>query len=256
MPQAKNAPHSQGKQPTNPEGEAITAKAIIVSHGQPSDPFPAEADLADLARNVAAHLPGWQIDSATLANPGALDRALAAVGERPLIYPLFMTDGWFVRSALPKRLGATPVRILPPLGVDPSLPKLVADFLQAELAARDWKSGETHLLVASHGSGRSSKSKLATEAFVDQLAPLLSFAGVSTGYVEEPPFFGDAAKECPGQALCLPFFAAYGGHVKEDITEALAAADFTGPLLPPIGTLPEIPAFVAKALSAATKEAA
>ena len=202
---------------------------------------------------MAGHLPDWLVTSATLANPGALDAALAATDGTPLIYPLFMTDGWFVRSALPKRLGDAPAHILPPLGVEPDLPELVAAKLCEDLAGKVWSLAETTLLVASHGSGRSPKSKQATEAFVENLAAAIRFADIRTGYVEEAPFFGDVAMNSPKQALCLPFFAAYGGHVKEDITDALSAADFKGALLDPIGTFPTIPAFVAESLRKAAR---
>lgn len=227
---------------------AMPPRAIIVSHGQPSDPLPAEADLAALTLRVAAHLPDWQINSATLANPGALDAALAAGEGTPLIYPLFMTDGWFVRSALPKRLGQAEARILAPLGSDPDLPDLVASHLGGVLHERRWQADETSLLVASHGSGRSANSKQATEAFVEALSARIAFKAVHTGYIEQDPRLDEATRRCTGAALCLPFFAAYGGHVKEDITEALAAVDFDGPLLDPIGTLDAIPGLIARGL--------
>ncbi|TDK51565.1 cobalamin biosynthesis protein CbiX, partial [Antarcticimicrobium luteum] len=51
--------------------------ALIVAHGQPSDPAPAEAALATLAARVQAHMPGRALGAATLAAPGALAAALA-----------------------------------------------------------------------------------------------------------------------------------------------------------------------------------
>ena len=53
-------------------------QALIISHGQPSDPDPAEAALALLAAKVAALLPDWRVDSATMAKTGALDAAVRA----------------------------------------------------------------------------------------------------------------------------------------------------------------------------------
>ena len=53
-----------------------TPVALLISHGQPSDPGPAEAALAGLARGVAGHLPGWRVRSATLADEDALRRAV------------------------------------------------------------------------------------------------------------------------------------------------------------------------------------
>ncbi len=202
---------------------------------------------------MASHLPDWQVSSATLAQPGALDAVLTGIEGAPFVYPLFMTDGWFVRSALPKRLGDAPAHILPPFGGEAGLPALVVETLNLELEARGWTASDTHLLVASHGSGRSPRSRQATEAFVEQLRAATDFAEIQTGYIEEVPFFGKVAMNCPDQALCLPFFAALGGHVKEDVADALSAAAFTGPCLAPIGTFDRIPAFIAESLRKAAR---
>lgn len=210
--------------------------------------------LRALADRVAGHLPGWRVASATLAKPGALDAALDAAGPAPLIYPMFMTDGWFVRSALPKRLGGAAHVMLDPLGTDPRLPPLVAESLRAHLARHDWQADETTLLVAAHGSGRSDGPKRDTEAFVQALGQHIQFARVLTGYVEQEPFLGDAARAATGQALCLPFFAAEGGHVLDDIPEALAEGRFEGVCLEPVGTLPGIPALIAQAVEDAAHE--
>ena len=53
----------------------------------------------------------------------------------------------------------------------------------------------------------------------------------------------------PG-AVCLPFFAAQGGHVTQDIPAALAEAGFQGRVLPPLGLDPRVPALIAAAISA------
>lgn len=46
--------------------------ALIVSHGQPSDPDVGEAEIAALAAAVAAHLPEAHIEGVTLAAEGRL----------------------------------------------------------------------------------------------------------------------------------------------------------------------------------------
>jgi len=132
--------------------------AIIVSHGQPSDPDPAQQDLERFAARVAAALPDRHIGAATLAKDGALDAALQAAGPDPLIYPLFMTEGWFTGDNLRKRLRAAPgARILRPLGVSPRLPGLAADLLCEVLTGQGWTAGDTQLFIAGHGSGRESQ---------------------------------------------------------------------------------------------------
>ena len=135
-----------------------------------------------------------------------------------------------------------------PLGVDPALPALACRWLTAELASRDWSASDTCLVIASHGSGRSRNSARDTERFSNALGEQMSFAEIRTGYIEEPPYLGDLVFETGPQAICLPFFAAGGGHVQQDIPEALDLASFDGLRLYPIGTHPEIPTLIARAL--------
>ena len=236
----------------DPAASETSAAAIIVSHGQPSDPDPAEADLAEFAATVAGALPGWHVGSATLAKSGALDAALAAAGPAPLIYPLFMTQGWFTGDNLKGRVAATPgARVLTPLGVSPDLPALAADHLRAVLEHAGWQAGETRLFIAGHGSGRSPNSARDTRAFADALARLLPFQELRVGFVEEPPYLADQAFDLGEKSICLPFFAARGGHVIDDIPDALNLAGFQGVRLDPIGCAPGVAALVARTLSQA-----
>src|SRR6056297_1035522 len=225
--------------------------AIIVSHGQPSDPDPAQADLERFTARVAEALPGWHVGAATLAAPGALDAALDAAGPAPLVYPLFMTEGWFTGDNLRKRLsGAPEAHVLRPLGVSTELPDLTADLLRDVLADRGWPAGETQLFIAGHGSGRSANSARDTRAFAEAVAQRMRFAEMRVGFVEEPPYLADQAAGLGARAICLPFFAAILGHVIDDIPEALDGAGFEGVRLDPIGCAPGVPALVARALQA------
>lgn len=232
---------------------ASTGAAIIVSHGQPSDPEPAEADLACLRDRVADALPGWRLASATLATSGALDAALAAAGPAPLVYPLFMTEGWFSREKLRARLAATDARLLRPLGVSPDLPALAANLLGEVLAARGWQGARTQLLIAAHGSGRSSGPTRDTDSFARALVRLIPFAGMRLGFIENAPFLAAQAAGLGAKSICLPFFAARRGHVRDDIPQALDAAAFEGIRLDPLGAAPGIPALIARALTEAAQ---
>ena len=61
-----------------------------------------EKRLAALARKVRAELPGWTVRSATIAAGDHLKRELDASGFEPFVVPIFMTDGWFTNTCLPK----------------------------------------------------------------------------------------------------------------------------------------------------------
>lgn len=236
---------------TNLENRA----ALIVAHGQPSDPEPAEAGLRDLAAQVRSALPGWQIDSATLAAPGALDAAAQRFGAvRPIIYPFFMADGWFTRTNLPKRLlaaGIATARLLPPFGADPALHALVIACLQEALALDGWKAADTTLILAAHGARKGAGSALATTAVAQTVRGALPFFDLRIGFIEEAPNIADTAWEAGNQAMCLPLFVAGGGHVSDDLPRALREAGFVGRLLPPIGADARAPGVIAAALATA-----
>jgi sirohydrochlorin ferrochelatase len=221
--------------------------ALIVAHGAPADPAPQEVVLQALAAATAPHLPtGWRIRGATLAAEGALETALQGL-HAPLIYPFFMAEGFFTGTLLPRRLaeaGATGAQQIAPFGIDPALPALMA---RVALAAADKAPSATNLLVAAHGSKVSRTSADSTHAMVASLGPLTGLNRILAGFVEEAPFLADQARAL-GHGICLPFFALEAGHVVGDIPEAMEEAGFQGPILPPIGQHPEVPALIAAAL--------
>ena len=223
-------------------------EGLIVSHGSPSDPEPQEAFVADLAREVAA-LTGAEVRGATLAKKGALETAVRGL-TRPLVFPHFMADGWFVSTNLPKRLAAAGLaewEIARPLGMIEALPKYAMSRLLVTMTEDDLPPGETTLIVAAHGSPSDPRPARATEAFANRLRQSGAFSAVRVGYVDEEPSLEDAASVA-GPAIVLPFFAARAGHVLMDLPEALEAAHYQGVVLPPIGTWSDIPVLIAENL--------
>ncbi|MBV2361653.1 cobalamin biosynthesis protein CbiX [Thalassococcus sp. CAU 1522] len=226
-----------------------TRIALLVSHGQPSEPQVGEDEIAALAAAVSEHAPGWDIRGATLAAPGALEAALVGTPKAAPLYPMFIADGWFTQSALPKRLDGAPVRQMNPFGMDPGLPAFAADWLRREIAAAGWRPENTALFIAGHGSGRSPRPAAVTRDFADALTALLPLREIRCGFVEEAPSLEDMAAGLGDKAICLPFFAAKRGHVLDDVPEALDAVGFTGLRLDPIGCHPGIPALIARRLT-------
>ena len=223
--------------------------ALIVAHGQPSDPEPAGLELALLASKVAAELPGWQVGSATLAEAGALDAALSDTGPGVLVYPMFMAGGWFTTENLPMRLrasGARDAQVLPAFGVDPAVQALCVQIAREAAAAGGIAFEALEILLAAHGSGRSQSPALVAR----QMARLLRDAGCARAeayFIDQTPKIADAPEFGP-TAFCLPFFAARGGHVVDDLPAALAQSGFAGPVLPPLGLDARVPGLIADAL--------
>ncbi|MEW2914802.1 CbiX/SirB N-terminal domain-containing protein [Leisingera sp. JC11] len=223
--------------------------AVITAHGQPSAPAPAEADLAATAAAVAAHLPGWDVRSATLAAPGRLEEVMQ---EGAVVYPFFMSRGYFTSKVLPARLEGRACRMAAPFGLDSGLPDLAANAVRQTAADRGWPLETLNLLLAAHGSARGARAAEAAEDFAARLSPLLPGCTLSLGYVEQDPRIETAAAPLPARSICLPFFAQAGDHVKQDLPEALEAAAYGGTVLPVAGALPGAPALIAAAIRAAS----
>ncbi|MGB0439060.1 MAG: CbiX/SirB N-terminal domain-containing protein [Paracoccaceae bacterium] len=240
--------------------QAMT-QAILVSHGQPSDTEAGEAEIAQLAQRVAAQKGmqaiGLPVAGVTLAAKGRLE-ALLSRHPTALVYPMFMSDGWFTRVQLRRRMGAAQgpgqdrAQVLAPFGTDPDLPWAAAQALQAECAARGWSSGETGLAILAHGSGRSPFAALDTVIFADRLRRHMPWADLRLGFVEQAPSLVTALSRMPHPALALPFFAARRGHVREDLPQAATQAGFVGHMLDPLGLFDMVPGMIARSLMRAT----
>jgi sirohydrochlorin ferrochelatase len=222
--------------------------ALIVAHGQPSDPAPAAAELAKLAAQVGAHLPGWRVESATLAEADALPQARARLGDMGVVYPMFMAGGWFTNVHLPERLAAAgggAWRIAPPFGLDDAVQDLAVTIAQeAGLGVGG------ALLLAAHGSFRSPAPSEVARAMAARIGTALGLARAEAAFIDQDPRLAEAVGFGQG-SLCLPFFAAKGGHVIDDLPTALAQAGFAGRVLEPLGLDPRVPGLIAKALQRA-----
>jgi sirohydrochlorin ferrochelatase len=217
----------------------MTRPALIVAHGQPSDPRPAGAALEALAARVQALLPGWEVAAATLAEAGSMARAIA---EQPggVVFPMFMAGGWFTRVQIPKHLaeaGAAGWTVLEPFGCDP----LVHDLCVALVR----EAGADEVILAAHGSFKSSAPSDIARHVAERIAAETG-ARVASGFIDQEPQLSSLT----GRAgVCLPFFAAAGGHVSEDIPAALEAAGFAGRILPPVGLDARVPGIIAEAMT-------
>lgn len=221
---------------------------IIIALGQPSDPQPHVAALRDIAESVAGLLPGWNVRGAALEAPDSVKAAADGL-DRPLVYPLFLANGFFMTQVLPRKLaGLVPgAEILPPFGADPRLPALVSNVVAQALREHRFAAAETSLLLAAHGSEAFPASRLSTGQLVREVAARAGLRKAVAGFLQERPFIAESARDL-GQAICLPVFALRANHVAVDIPRALQKACFTGPTLAPLGMQPEVPAFIAAAL--------
>jgi sirohydrochlorin ferrochelatase len=225
--------------------------ALIVAHGQPSDPAPAAAEIAALAAKVQALMPDWHVRSATLAEEEALPRAVAEAGPSGLVYPLFMAGGWFTRTHLPARLaaaGGTGWRVLDPFGEDAAVQALAVTVAREAAAEAGRAPADCALLLAAHGSFRSTAPADVAIRMAWKIWAEAGFGHVVPAFIDQQPQIATIAAAMPAGSIVLPFFAARGGHVIDDLPEALEEAGFEGRLLDPLGLDPRVPALIAAAL--------
>ena len=238
----------------SPSPKELVTEVLMVSHGQPSKPQIGEDDLQSLTTKVANLLPNWKFESVTMAKPKALEQKLASSNSDFLIFPVFMTRGWFTQTALPERVNDPELNILTPLGILPELPKLTSKFLSDILNNLGWKHDESCVLLAAHGSAKIDEVEECTEQFCEELRQLLPTIDLKIGYLEQDPRLSDVAEHCSPNTLLLPFFASNGGHVKYDIPKAVKQSNFQGKVLPPIGHSEFIPNLIAKTLTSANEQ--
>jgi sirohydrochlorin ferrochelatase len=81
------------------------------------------------------------------------------------------------------------------------------------------------------------------------IAARTGIARVEAAFIDQPPILAEATDHGPG-SVCLPYFAAEGGHVSDDLPRALAEAGFQGRVLPALGLDPRLPAVIARAIRA------
>ncbi|MDW3225774.1 MAG: CbiX/SirB N-terminal domain-containing protein [Paracoccaceae bacterium] len=230
----------------------IDRPILVVTHGSPSDPEPQEVAVQALATRLGQLMPEVQVRGATLAAEGALARAVQRM-DAPILCPWFMSDGWFVKTHLPKRLKAAGLshwRATAPMGLWPGLPQLMHDRLRLRLETLGWEMSQTTVILAAHGSPSSDKPRQATESAAKALAGFGRFKAIRPCYVDEPPAIRDVVASVRRPAIVLPFFAARAGHVTDDLPEELQAARFDGPVLEPVGTWPETPALALAVIGA------
>lgn len=217
--------------------------ALIVAHGQPSDPRPAGAALEALAARVEALMPGWSVGAATLAEEGAVGRAVAGRADG-VVFPMFMAGGWFTRVQIPKRLaeagaaiGPDGWTVLEPFGCDPMVHDLCVTLVR--------EAGAGQVILAAHGSFKSAAPSDIAWHVAGRIAAEAGVAAEAGFIDQEPQLSGLTGRG----GVCLPFFAAGGGHVSEDIPAALAEAGYKGRILPPVGLDDRVPGIIAAAIA-------
>src|SRR5262249_38578453 len=136
-----------------------------------------------------------------------------------LVYPLFLSAGYFTRVRLPQLLedasAAEPHRtfhILSPLGLEPSLPDIVARSLTAQARRCAITPKDACAVLLAHGSRTDPASRMAAEQIARKLQRRGLFRNVRVALLEESPSLSEAASALSPPILVFGLFAGDGLH--------------------------------------------
>ena len=148
--------------------------------------------------------------------------ALANLAARRIIvYPLFVSSGYFTRDRLVQLLDeangeSREIRVLPPAGLDPGLPHLVTAFASKAARDRGVSPRSCSVILLAHGSRRNSASREATEQIARTVERRAAFHQVRVAFLEESPFLDQAAASISGPAVVVGLFSGEGMHGARD----------------------------------------
>jgi sirohydrochlorin ferrochelatase len=147
------------------------------------------------------------------------------------IFPLFMSDGYYVRNAIPRRLAIHDgidalghhVTIDTPLGLLPQLPQLLLQAAKEAALSAGMSPADATLLIAAHGSAKAPYSAAAARNAAARIDGAKLFARVETAFLEEEPYFQQVLETAPRPLVVLGFFAGGGAHAEDDVRGAVRA---------------------------------
>jgi sirohydrochlorin ferrochelatase len=210
-----------------PAGEAL----LIAAHGDCGGDR-GNVLAIELARRMRLSRHYEEVVVGYMKSDPTIEEAAARIGaERIRLMPLFMSDGYYVREAIPRRLGIHDgvdamghhVVIATPLGLLPELPRVLLEASVDSARAEGLLPSASTLLVVAHGNGNSTQSAGTARAIAQQMAEHRVFAGVQTAFLEEPPFLKDVLASAPRPLFVLGLFAGCGMHGLEDLHNAVEA---------------------------------
>lgn len=142
--------------------------------------------------------------------------------ESVIIYPLFMSDGYFVKQAIPQSINKShQAKVLPPIGLNRQLPRLVAKVALQIAKATGWVPDDCHLLLVAHGSKHDRASRNATGIVAKSIEEMDEFGSVSMSFLEESPFLEEQLASISGPLLVAGLFIGQGMHGSEDLPHAI-----------------------------------
>jgi sirohydrochlorin cobaltochelatase len=204
---------------------------VIIAHGDCGG-IGGNVLARELARRVGQTGRFAEVAAGFLRCQPSIEEVAAHIASATIrLYPLFLSDGYYVRDAIPRRLAikdgvdALGHRVIvdEPLGLHPRLPEILASAAAAAALGRGISPNSATLLIVAHGSRHTTNSADIARLISDGIASKGRFRSVDVSFLEEAPFFRDALRRCPRPTFVLGLFAGGGMHATDDVQRAIAA---------------------------------
>ena len=133
------------------------------------------------------------------------------------IIPLFMCDGYYTRTVIPKKLKLEGSRTYrdgglliygSPIGVHPGMADILRHRALETCSAAGWDPSGTRLMVIGHGSPKSSASAEITHRHAREIRKQSEFISVECAFIDEAPKIEDWLLDLPeeGHTYCPGWF--------------------------------------------------
>ncbi|KZK92685.1 hypothetical protein PsAD5_03406 [Pseudovibrio sp. Ad5] len=213
-----------------------------------------------LKNALAPLLPELDVVSGVMKGTPPLQEVVESLPhERVLVLPLLLSNGYFCKTVLPRRLGLDPnlqqqkegawqnlnrdgqyIKLLAPLGVLPFLPDLVSQSIQSTLAPNSKSTLlkpelDREVLIVAHGSTVGPESRLCALQLKERLEARYGYKQLRVVFLSEEPFVEKAVLTLSEDATVVPLFASGGLHGQEDISKIMGSAPAGCKLAPVIG---------------------
>ncbi|MDQ2051991.1 CbiX/SirB N-terminal domain-containing protein [Natronolimnohabitans sp. A-GB9] len=162
--------------------------------------------------------------------PSFAEALRATTATHRFVVPLFVSEGYFTRTVLPRELDAAPnitvddVTITRPVGTAPAVTDLIASRALEACRADDTVCDLSDVAVAiiAHGAENDPRSAVAATDHVERLRRRNPKAVSEAFYLEEPPYVSEVLKSLDRQQIvAVPLFVGRGDHVTTDVPELL-----------------------------------
>jgi len=220
--------HSRPEPATEAGGSAL----LIAAHGDCGGEG-GNVLASELARRIRLSRLFDEVTVGYMRCKPSIEEAAASISSgRIRIYPLFMSDGYYVSDAIPQRLGIAngidalghAVSFATPLGLHPKLPSLLLTAASGAALGTGVPPASATLLLVAHGSSNTPHSADVARQVAGAMASQKVFGSVEVSFLEEAPLFPDVLKSCQRPAFILGLFAGSGLHADEDLHRMVTEA--------------------------------